>query len=183
MFTVQIIKSVAILLLLICLQIQAHAFESIAFELAGGNQTQISRIAAQSDWVKQLWHSDARKIGVGVYWDFAATQWRENRYLNLPDSTHSIFDLSITPIFRLKSDDPSGLFAEAGIGIHYLSNAYDNNGRKLSGSLQFGSHVGVGYAFNNKLDISLNVQHVSNGGIRHPNDGVNFVVTRMRFHF
>jgi lipid A 3-O-deacylase len=70
-----------------------------------------------------------------------------------------------------------------GIGMHYLPSTYDNNGRQLSDDFQFGSHLGVSYVFGNRVDIGLRIQHISNGGIKEPNDGVNFAVIRAGYRF
>jgi len=101
----------------------------------------------------------------------------------VPGATQNIGDIGITPVLRWQSDDKHGLYAEAGIGAHLLSEVYNNNGRAFSTSFQFGDHIGVGYVFNNKLDIALKVQHFSNGGIKHPNSGVNFAVLKAGYPF
>jgi lipid A 3-O-deacylase len=35
----------------------------------------------------------------------------------------------------------------------------------------------------NNLDLGLKLQHFSNGGIKDPNDGVNFAVVRISYPF
>jgi len=62
-----------------------------------------------------------------------------------------------------------------------LSELYDNNDRKLSTAFQFGDHVGIGYVFQNNLDLGLKVQHFSNGSIKQPNQGINFGVVRVSY--
>ncbi|TSB44416.1 acyloxyacyl hydrolase, partial [Alkalicoccobacillus porphyridii] len=41
----------------------------------------------------------------------------------------------------------------------------------------------VGYVFSNKLDLGVRLQHYSNGGIKHPNGGVNLALVRAAYHF
>jgi lipid A 3-O-deacylase len=117
------------------------------------------------------------------YWEVTLAYWRGNQYRNRPDQTQHIADIGLTPVVRFERDDRSGLYAEAGVGPHLLSAHYDNNGRKLSTNFQFGSHVGLGYVLPNKLDIGVKLQHVSNGGIKQPNNGVNLVGLRLGYPF
>jgi hypothetical protein len=158
-----------------------QAIDSASFEFATGNRTQIVRIGAQWDWPNQWRPSGSAHIG--GYWDLTAAHWRENQYRNAAGNTRNIVDIGITPIFRVQSGMKTGLYGEAGIGIHYLSELYDNNERHLSSHFQFGSHIGCGYVFRNKVDIGVKVRHISNGGIKKPNDGVNFVAASISYRF
>jgi hypothetical protein len=108
-----------------------------------------------------------------LYYQLTLAEWRANHYHNQPDATQRITDAGFTPLLRFESDDRRGWYAEAGIGVHYLSSPYDDNGRELSTRFQFGSIIGVGYAWGGNIDIRLQVEHVSNGGIKEPNSGIN----------
>lgn len=157
------------------------AIDSSSFEYAVGNRTQIMRIAAQIDWRRQ-WKTSSYS-SIGGYWELSGGRWRENRFHNIIRNTQHVNDIGLTPIFRLQGDDRSGLYAESGIGLHYLHGTYDNNGRRLSDNFQFGSHIGFGSVVFNRFDVGLRFQHISNGGIKKPNDGVNFVGVRMALRF
>jgi hypothetical protein len=95
----------------------------------------------------------------------------------------NLVDIGLTPVFRYRRDDRRGLYGEVGIGIHHLSGHYDNGGEQLSTRFQFGDHLGAGYVFDNGLDLGLKVQHFSNGGVKEPNSGVNFLVLKAGFRF
>ncbi|MFZ6774372.1 acyloxyacyl hydrolase, partial [Undibacterium sp. SXout7W] len=41
-------------------------------------------------------------------------------------------------MFRLQNDNKRGFYSEAGIGLHMLSEIYNNNGRQFSTNFQFG---------------------------------------------
>ncbi|WP_025916337.1 acyloxyacyl hydrolase [Herminiimonas sp. CN] len=163
------------------MQTSSYAVDSASFEVATGNKTQIVRIGAQWNWADKWWQSNNSHIG--GYWDLTLAQWRGTRYQNRPDATQNITDIGITPVFRFQHDSKTGPYAEAGIGAHLLSHAYDNNGRSFSTAFQFGDHIGIGYVFSNKLDLGLKVQHFSNGGIKHPNSGANFAVLSAKMIF
>jgi lipid A 3-O-deacylase len=163
------------------LQSSSHAVDSASLEFGTGNKTQMVRFGAQWKWDRQWWQSNGTHIG--GYWDLTLSQWRGNRFQNVPGNTQNITDLGFTPVFRFQRDSLKGPYLEAGIGAHYLSGLYDNNGRRLSTNFQFGDHLGVGYVFPNNLDLGLKFQHFSNGGIKSPNNGVNFAVVRISYPF
>jgi lipid A 3-O-deacylase len=87
----------------------------------------------------------------------------------------SLVDLSATPLLRWSP--PSGsaarVFAEAGIGVHVLSHAQINY-KHFSTAVQFGERAALGLAVGprDRFEIAGYVQHVSNAGIKVPNDGV-----------
>jgi len=158
-----------------------HALDSFTLEAGGGNHTEVLRLAGQWNWERQWWKSNGTHIG--GYWDVNVARWRSTRFENRPGAVQNITAFGITPVFRWQSDTGSGLYGEAGIGLRYLSDLYDNNGRQLSTNFEFSSQLGAGYAFPGHWDIGLLFQHFSNGGIRHPNSGVNFGVVRVRYRF
>ena len=159
----------------------AQAIDSASIEFGTGDKTKMVRLGAQWQWESQWWKSNGTHIG--GYWDATLAQWRNNRHQNILGNTQNISVLGITPVFRLQSDNQKGFYAEGGIGVHLLSELYDNGGRKLSTRFQFGDHIGFGYVFGNRLDLGLKIQHFSNGSIKKPNSGVDFAVVRIRYQF
>jgi lipid A 3-O-deacylase len=153
---------------------------SVSAEFATGNKTKMVRVGAQWNWERKFFQSNGTHLG--GYWDLTLAQWRGTRFQHT-DNTQDITDIGLTPVFRFQSDSLKGLYGEAGIGAHYLSDLYDNNGRRLSTNFEFGDHLGVGYVFESGLDVGVKFQHFSNGGIKHPNNGVNFAVLRVAYPF
>ena len=72
--------------------------------------------------------------------------------------------------------NPTGWYAEAGIGAHLLSETQINDHRRFSTAFQFGDHVGVGLRFGQRgeYDLGYRFQHLSNADIKKANDGINF---------
>ena len=173
-------KSLLCGLVLISTQTLAHAVDSASLEFATGNKTKMVRAGAQWNWDQQWFKSNG--TNVGGYWDATLADWRENNYQG-DGSKQSLIDVGITPVFRLQSDSKKGLYGEAGIGLHMLSDIYDNNGRTFSTRFQFGDHIGMGYVLANGWDIALKLQHYSNGGVKHPNPGVNYAVLKAGYSF
>jgi hypothetical protein len=174
-------KTAAIGFILAATHCAAHAVDSASLEIASGNKTDMARVGVQWKWARQFWQSNGTHIG--GYWDLSLAQWRGRQFQNRPGSTQNITDIGFTPVFRWQKDSLKGLYAEAGIGVHYLSDLYDNNDRQLSTRFEFGDHIGIGYVFRNNVDIGLRFQHFSNGSIKEPNDGVNFAVVRVSYSF
>ncbi|MGH8806299.1 MAG: acyloxyacyl hydrolase [Noviherbaspirillum sp.] len=163
------------------IQTTSHAVDSTSFEFGSGNRTKMVRLGAQWKWDSQWWKSNGTHIG--GYWDLTISQWRGNHFQNAPGRTQNITAIGITPVFRFQNDSLKGFYTEAGIGANLLSELYDNDGHKLSTTFQFSDHLGIGYVFANNLDLGVKIQHFSNGGIKKPNQGVNFAFVRVSYPF
>ena len=180
MKTATLLRTATALSLFTSIHIPSFSADSTSLEFATGNKTQILRVGAQWKWDRKWWQSNGTHLG--GYWDATLAQWRGTRYQNT-DATQNITDIGLTPVFRFQSDTLKGWYGEAGIGAHLLSKLYDNNGRRLSTAFEFGDHIGIGYVFANSLDLGVKYQHFSNGGIKEPNNGVNFTVVRASYSF
>jgi lipid A 3-O-deacylase len=119
--------------------------------------------------------SDARwwvptqvELGAGV--------WR------VPDlaGTTQRFDLHATPVWRA---DFARTYVEGGIGLYVLSHTINNDVTHMSTSFEFGSHIGAGLRIGERRETRVGValQHLSNGGIKEPNSGVNFILLTASF--
>src|SRR6267378_2334004 len=80
------------------------------------------------------------------------------------------YDASVTPVWRRQG---SFGYVEGGIGVYLLSATINNETNRLPSALQFGSHLGAGLSFE-KASVGLELQHISNAGIKQPNGGINF---------
>lgn len=165
-------------LLALLVSIPAFAgIHSAALEVGGGAKVQMVRASVQKAWGGPMWQSNGTHIA--AHWDFSLAQWRGNSYQNVPGEHQNITVIGATPTFRFQRDSARGFYLEGAIGYHLLSELYDNDDNKLSTAFQFGDHVGVGYVFNNGWDATVKIQHFSNGGVKRPNSGVNFLVLRV----
>lgn len=174
-------KSLVTGLIFVASSFACHAADSVSLELDGGERLQMARVGLQWDWNKHWFSSNGTHIG--GYWDLTLGQLRGTKYRNDPNATQDITLIGITPVFRFQRDSKTGPYAEAGIGINLMSKLYDNDDNRLSTAFQFGDHVGVGYVFANKLDVGLKLQHYSNGGIKEPNSGINFIGLRASYPY
>ncbi|WP_263769193.1 acyloxyacyl hydrolase [Propionivibrio soli] len=87
----------------------------------------------------------------------------------------------VTPLLRYQAAQ-RGMFGELGVGVVYLSESDWGRHHELGGHLQFGTRVGVGYDFGD-YDLSLNVLHVSNAGLKKHNPGAEIVGIRFSRSF
>ena len=159
----------------------ARALDGFAVEIGTGDDSvDMARIAAQWDW-KKRWFQGAN-WHLGGYWDVGVGYWHDG---SVAAGQHEdIYDLGLTPVFRIQPNDLAGPYVEAGIGVHLLSHS-SIGGRNMSTAFQFGDHVGLGYRFGPKAgyDLGYRFQHLSNAGIKHPNPGINFHQIRLRYNF
>lgn len=157
-----------------CVSFSAHAVDGMSAEAGSGKGVDVWRVGAQWNWQKKwftggAWH-------VGGYWDLQLGQWR--------GASH-ITDIGLTPTFRLEQSSGYGPYLEGAIGFHYLSGKNITAAKQFSTNFQFGDHVGAGVRFGDKgqYDLGLRLQHLSNGGISHPNPGINFALLRFQYHW
>ena len=97
-----------------------------------------------------------------------ASVWR------VPDlsGTTQRVDLNVTPIWRAES---RRAYVEAGLGAYLLSRTINTDVNHLPSSFQFGSHLGAGLRLGGRGRMGVALQHISNGGLKEPNGGINLV--------
>lgn len=155
--------------------------DGASLELATGTRSQILRAGVQHRFESSWFESNGTHLG--AYLDLTVAGWRNNYYQTVPGQTQHLWDVGVTPVWRFENMRHKGWYGEGAIGAHLLSHLYNNDRKHLSTAFEFGDHIGVGYVFDNGVDAALKIQHYSNGGIKHPNSGVNTVVAKLGFHF
>jgi hypothetical protein len=96
-------------------------------------------------------------------------------------------DVSAAPVLHFESDARRAFFPyrEASVGLHLLSDTRINEERQFSTAFQFGEFLGVGAKFgeNRQYDVAVRIEHVSNGGIKKPNDGLTYAALVIQYQF
>jgi hypothetical protein len=160
----------------------AAAVDGISLEAGTGDETDMARVGVQWKW-RSRWFATGN-WHLGGYWDLQAGYWKGHSGAG---GNTSLIDLGLTPVFRVQqtSLSPVSPYVEAAIGFHYLSRKRIHAGKTFSTNFQFGDHVGAGIRFGERAryDLGVRVQHLSNGGIKHPNPGINFAQLRFQYHF
>ena len=142
----------------------------------------ILRVGVQWNWSKrwaigQDWH-------VGGYWELDFGYWSNHS----PRKTNNgMTDVGFTPVFRLQQTRMGAVspYLEGAIGFHLLSDTSVSEERRFSTSFQFGDHLGLGIRFGYKhaMELGYRYQHLSNGGIKDPNQGINFHQVRFQYYY
>jgi len=166
--------------------------------------------AAARDADTPWWHPDGLQLkagggehvqsaGAGLVWDLG---WRKNyepgaltgyveaeigqwRTSGRADD-RSVTQLGVTPMLRFYPKAVgSGWFVEAGIGANTIAPLYRNDDKRFSTAFNFGDRVGIGRRFGDRQlhEISMRVEHFSNGSIKKPNPGENFLQLRYTRYF
>jgi lipid A 3-O-deacylase len=164
----------------------ALAIDGVSLEFGSSDSSNSSvnmyRVGVQWDWKKHL--IEAGNWNLGGYWDLSGGYW-DNRSPLRTDS--QLTEIGFTPTFRFQQNTISGFspYAEIAVGFHFLSRTSVSSERKFGSSFQFGDHVGAGFRFGDKgeYDIGYRYQHLSNAGIKEPNQGINFHQLRLQYHF
>jgi len=109
------------------------------------------------------------------------------RYLELAIGTIStsqenIAFVSLGPVWRLPIDSRS-LFVELGLSPTLIAGS-SFNGRDLGGNFHFTSSASIGATFGARenISIALRVQHISNGGLRSTNPGMDMIGLNLTFN-
>lgn len=176
----------AIVAVVVAFPAAASAVDGVSFEYGQSNSSnadvKLYRVGLQWDWQKK-W-LDTGSWHLGGYWDLNLGLWDNN---SAAKTNSSITDVGLTPVFRFQQNNAAGLspYAEVGIGLHLLSATSVSPERKFGSSFQFGDHLGAGLRFGDKgrYDLGYRYQHLSNGGIKDPNQGISFHQLRLQYRF
>jgi hypothetical protein len=136
--------------------------------------------------VTRSWDRDWA-VGAGHltgYWEASASKWSYPA-MDGHGST-GLGQLGLIPVLRYRPGTAtSGWFAEIGIGATVTTVIYDTKSERFSTRFNFGDHLSVGHSFGTggQDELSLRVEHFSNGDIRQPNPGATFAQLRYTHHF
>jgi lipid A 3-O-deacylase len=93
----------------------------------------------------------------------------------------SFTQVGVVPLVRYRfSEGRSDWFAEAGIGASLTDRLYRTADKQFSTSFNFVDVAGVGRSFGaqRRHELGMRLVHISNGSIKRPNPGENFLQLR-----
>jgi lipid A 3-O-deacylase len=159
--------------------VPAAAVDGYAIEVGTGDSTEMARVALQWD-MKQRWFQTG-DWHLGSYWNVGLGYWQRD---GAPGQNKDLAEIAVTPVLRFQQNRLRGLYLEGGLGAHLLTRTQIGD-KRLGTLFQFGSSVGVGLRFGDKgqYELGYQYQHLSNAGIKQPNDGINFNQIRFRYHY
>jgi len=149
--------------------ISAQALDSVSVETGKGDHD-VHMWGIGLQWVPHPgWLAERHW---DYYWELSLANWHGD--------TGTVHDFGVTPVFRY-ARHARGWYFEGGIGAHVFSDSHVSSDLGFSTRFQFGDHLGVGYRFHT-YDLALRLQHLSNGGMRNPNPGINSLQLRLLYH-
>jgi lipid A 3-O-deacylase len=119
------------------------------------------------------------------YWDFFLSAWRGPLPPTGADKK-TYAQIGGIGNFRYRfGEGQSPWFVEAGLGGTLMDTLYRTPDREFTTAFQFTEQLSVGRSFGaaGEHELSLRFQHFSNGGIKEPNPGENFVRVRYLYRF
>ncbi|MCF2134964.1 MULTISPECIES: acyloxyacyl hydrolase [Burkholderiaceae] len=102
------------------------------------------------------------------------------------DGHSNIGEFGMTPVVRfIKNSGQVRPYVEAGVGVRWLTHPRISARFTVSSAFQFADMVGVGAQFGERqqYQAGFRFQHVSNGGIKQPNPGINFTQLYLQYNF
>jgi hypothetical protein len=181
MFTKKMIVAAAALAISQMALADDKLIDSVAVDYGTSAKVRMERLSVAKDWDVQWFQSNGTHLS--GYWEASVGFWQQKQYMNISGNDKNLWDIGFTPVFRFQNDNKKGMYYEGGIGVHRLSDLYNNDTYRLSTLFQFGDHIGVGYVFDNKWEIGAKIQHFSNGGYKKPNTGINYFEVKAAYHF
>lgn len=133
---------------------------------------------------KWNWRKEYSLATATVYSEFSVGRWATSN--DADDDTRWVTQIGVTPVLRLQPRlQFSDWFLEIGVGANLILPVYRNADRQFSTEFNFGDHLAVGRKFGryNRQEIALRVQHFSNGGLKKPNPGENFLQLRYAYRY
>ncbi len=184
-------KRLFFLLFLSLTATSAHSVDGVYMEYGWGDKSLIStpamakmyRLGATWNWGRS-WLNDGDWHITG-FWDVSLAQWHGEKP---GDSNQTVTDFGVTPVFRLAPKEGAGMvsYLEAGLlGIHLISPTYLYSDRRFSTAFQFGHILGFGVSLgeHRQFELGYRHQHVSNGDIKLPNNGIDFNMVHFMYRF
>lgn len=148
--------------------------------LDGGEGDGVRRIAAGISWPGWTDLPCDRGCRAEVWWTVRVSRWWQPHYRG---AHQDLWDVSAMPSLRLGSHATGPrFFLEMGAGFHYLSDQNIGRTRGFGTSFQFGETLAAGVEFGNRHEQALaaRIEHISNGGLAVPNNGITFFLLEYR---
>lgn len=175
-------KKIGLLIGVLLFSGNASAVDAVSVEYGNGDGADMARVGVVWNWDRQ-WFSDGNWLVTG-FWEASLGSWRGH---SAAGNNQTVVDVGFTPVFRLQQKNPDGIapYAEAAIGFHMITPTFIYSNRRFGSSFQFGDHIGFGMRFGDRqqFDLGYRFQHLSNAGIKKPNQGINFNQIRFAYHF
>ena len=152
--------------------------DNFVVQAGSGQQVDVAGAGWEVPMDQECLRSDRARAGLL----FRIDEWRGRNA-----GGRKLLDASVTPFLRYELGRPLGtpVLVEGGVGVNLLSRTRIDEQRRFSTAFQFGEFVGMGveYGERRQYQIGARLQHVSNGGIKRPNDGLTYGMVLFNYRF
>jgi hypothetical protein len=155
---------------------------SVALSAGHGERANIFAIAAVWDGASPLIERESWRITPHVEFELKDVEGLRSSEAGY----QRIVAIGAAPVARLEWPAAAYRpFAELGVGVNLLSHTTLQDEPHFSTAFQFGEFLGFGLRFGARAawEIGARIQHMSNGDIKLPNDGLNFGTLRVAYRF
>ncbi len=163
----------------------SHAGELAVFAGNGNSVDTVGVVYRMDPWKSYDWGNWGKAVVLG---EAEVGSWHGKEAQAAGKETNrSILEIGFKPVLRYYPTESTSFrpYIDAGLGVHLLSHTAINQERRLPTAFEFGEVLGVGAEFCPKLACSVNLrlQHVSNGGLKQPNNGITFTQVSFGYKF
>jgi hypothetical protein len=151
----------------------SFAPDGVALTVGDGNNVTI--YGAAIHWDSLCSCAALKEYGFNTRIVAQLAYWRGREH---PATRSSLWDASVTPMLRWMGPQTATarLFLETGVGVRVLSATRINTERNFGGAFQLGETAGTGIAFgeHQRYELGVYIQHISNAGLKQPNNGITY---------
>ncbi|WP_375055486.1 acyloxyacyl hydrolase [Zobellella sp. DQSA1] len=153
--------------------LSAPVYAEIELQVGAGGGDGADRYSLGIGWTETWRDLGTGQLGYGIGFD--------SSYWELEDD--DLVQLSLVPTlsYRARKHDGFRPFVFVGVGPAWISQTWLGP-RELSSQFQFSSRAGVGVALE-QHSLALEGWHLSNGGLKQPNDGLSSWGVHYRYNF
>ncbi|TFZ06757.1 acyloxyacyl hydrolase [Ramlibacter henchirensis] len=157
---------------------RAQGWQPSSFFVQGGvgeDRVQAAAVGVQWPWA---WRANALGGELSVQTELFVALWRARAAAG---GRENFQQLGLVPVLRYRfGDGRSPWFLEGGIGVSVTNKRFDTRDKTFSTNWNFSDNLAFGRSFGEQArhEVSLRLQHTSNGGLKKPNPGLNLVMLR-----
>lgn len=142
------------------------------------------RLGVDVEWAEKDWLPKGEAFDTVGLWEFSYGHWETNH--DKPGAVSGLNEVGAKAVFRLRGSGAGWRpYVEWGPGFRLISPTKVEDGKRFSTGFQFDNHLGVGFEFgaDRQYDVGARIQHISNGGIKEPNSGINLYLLRLGYRW
>jgi lipid A 3-O-deacylase len=142
---------------------------------AGGKGTTMAGVGIVWEWDFQRMR---RKAELTAHTELMLNHWN---YHALGGGGEGLTQVALLPSLRMRLDrGQSRWFIELGIGVSWMDQTFMSERKTFSTRWNFYDMMGIGHSFGaeHEHEVALRWVHVSNGGLKEPNPGQDFLQLR-----